>query len=110
LAKIKDFVAIGRAFAGDHVHLIVAIEMALVVSPADLLASLQLLRDVGVAGGCEERRKPVEPGDDAVLDLAGRDLARPADDRRHAEAALHHGALALRERRLAAVRPREDLR
>ena len=37
------------------------------------------------------------------------DLARPADDRRHAEAALEHGALGGPERRHAAVRPGEDL-
>ena len=63
----------------------------------------------GIAGGGDEGREPVEPGDDAVLDLAGRHLARPADHRRHAEAAFHDRALALRERRLSAIRPGEDL-
>ena len=63
----------------------------------------------GLPAAASERREPVEPGDDAVLDLAGRHLARPADHRRRAEAAFHDRALALRERRLSAVRPGEDL-
>jgi len=48
-------------------------------------------------------------GDQAVLDLACRHAARPADHGRRAEAALHDRALALCERGLSAVRPGEDL-
>ena len=64
---------------------------------------------LGLPAAATKRREPVEPGDDAVLDLAGRHPARPADHRRRAEAAFHDRALALRERRLSAVRPGEDL-
>ena len=83
--------------------------MDLVGAVAELLALLQLLDDVRIAGGGDEGREPVEPGDDAVLDLAGRHLARPADDAGHAEAAFQRRALAAGERRLAAVGPGEVL-
>src|SRR3984885_7063314 len=72
---------------------------------ADLLALLQLLDNVRVARRRKEGWKPVQPGDNAVLDLAGRHLAGPADERRYAEAAFEDRALALRERRLPAIRP-----
>src|ERR1700730_4528297 len=48
-AEIPDLVPIGRSLAGNHVHLVVAIQMALVGAVTDLLALLQLLDDVGVA-------------------------------------------------------------
>src|SRR5438094_818479 len=83
--------------------------MYLVGAVTDLLTLLQLLDDVRVAGGSQESRKPVEPGDNAVLDLARRNLARPADHRRRAEAAFHDRAFGLRERRLSAIRPGKDL-
>ena len=63
----------------------------------------------GIAGRSDEGREPVEPGDDAVLDLARRHLARPADDAGHAEAAFQRRPLAAGERRLAAVGPGEVL-
>src|SRR5882672_12951238 len=98
-----------RPLAGDHVHLVIAIQITFVGGVADLFALLQLFGDVRVSGCRKESRKPVEPGDDAVLDLARRHLAWPADHRRHAEAAFKYRALALREWRLSAVRPSEDL-
>src|SRR4051794_10502623 len=82
--------------------------MYLVGPVADFLTLFQLLNDVRVAGCGQESREPIQPGDNAVLDLASRHLTRPADHRRRAEAALHNRALALRERRLSAVRPRKD--
>ncbi len=81
-----------------QVHLVVAVEVDLVGAVAELLALLELLDDVRIAGRRDEGREPVEPGDDAVLDLAGRHLARPADDRRHAEAAFQRRPLAAGER------------
>src|SRR5260370_737627 len=96
-----------RPLASDHVHLVVAVQMALVGAVTDVLTLLELVDDVGVAGSGQEGREPVQPGDDAVLDLAGRHLARPADHRRRAEAAFHDRAFALRERRLSAVWPGE---
>src|SRR4051794_28589360 len=83
--------------------------MTLVGHVADLLSLLQLFDDVRVTGRRKEGRKPVEPGNDAVLDFARRHLARPADHRRHAESALQYRALALREWRLPAIGPGEDL-
>src|SRR4029453_13716567 len=68
----------------------------------------QLFDDVGVARRSKEGREPIEPGDEAVLDLARRHLARPANDPGYTEAAFHHRALALREWRLSAVGPSED--
>src|SRR5262249_42700774 len=50
-----------------------------------------------------------QAGDDAVLDLARRYLARPAQDHWHAEATFEGRPLATGERRLAAVGPREVL-
>ena len=54
--------------------------------------------------------KPVEAGNQPVLDLTGGDLARPPHDARHAETALHDRPLATGERRLTAVGPGEILR
>ena len=61
----------------------------------------------GLPAAASKRGEPVEAGEDAVLDRARLDLARPADDARHAEAAFHDGALGGLERRHAAVRPGE---
>src|SRR6202034_184380 len=102
---VPDFVPVRRSLAGDHVQLVIAIQMTLVGRIADLLAILQFVDDVRIAGRRKEGRKPVQTGDDAVLDLAGRHLSRPADQGWHAEAAFEDGTLALRERRLSAVWP-----
>src|SRR6266700_7948754 len=106
--EVPDFVPIRRPLAGYHVHLVVAVQMHLVGSVTELLALLQLFADVRITRRRKESREPVEPRDDAVLDLARRYLARPADNRRYAEAAFQDRALALRERCLSAVRPSKD--
>ena len=62
---------------------------------------------VCVAGGGQESREPIEARHQAVLHGVGRDLAGPAGDARHAEAAFHDCPFALRERRRAAVGPGE---
>ena len=98
LGEVEDLMPFRWTLAGDHVGLVIAVEMHLVGPVADLLALEQLVGDAGVAGGGEQGRKPVEPGEDAVLDLAGRHLARPAQDGRHAEAAFECRALAAGER------------
>src|SRR6266702_5184384 len=108
-AEIPDFVTFGWPLAGDHVQLVIAVQMTLEGGVTDLFALLQFLGNVRIAGGGKEGRKPVEPGDDAVLDLASRHLAGPADHRWRAEAAFEDRPLALRERRLPAVRPGKDL-
>src|SRR5947209_15016498 len=85
LAEVVDFVAVGRALAGDHVQLVVTVEMVLVGHVADLLAFEQLLLDVRIAGGGDERGEPIEAGDDPVLDRARGHMAGPANHRRRAE-------------------------
>ena len=83
--------------------------MLLVRAVADLLALLELVDNVGIAGRRDEGREPVEPGDDPVLYLARRDFAGPTDDHRSAEPALEAGSLAAGERGLAAIGPGEVL-
>ena len=68
-----------------------------VLSPASWPV-LQLLDDVRLARGRQERRQPVVVLDDLVRDGAGRDLARPADELRHAERALPVRVLLAAER------------
>ena len=64
------------------------------VSPIAELNSLQkLVGDVGVAGGSRECGEPIEPGEDAVLDRAWLDHARPANDSCYAEATFEDSAL-----------------
>src|SRR5882724_9490597 len=108
-AEVPDFVPVRRSLAGDHVHLVIAVQMALEGRVTDLLALLQLLCNVRVTGRRQEGGKPVQSGNDTVLDLAGRHLARPTDHAGYAEATFHDGAFALRKRRLSAIRPGKDL-
>src|SRR5215831_15689003 len=109
-AEIEQLAALGWAFAGEKIHLVVAIEMVLVGPVAELHALQQLIGDVRVAGRGHQGRQPIEAGEDSVFDRARLDLARPADDCRHAEAALADGALGVLERRHAAIWPREYFR
>src|SRR5262249_18119354 len=108
--KIPNLMASRWSLAGDKVGLIVTVEMHFEGLIADLLPGLQFIDDVRIARRRHEGREPVEPGDYTILNLARRHLARPANDRRHAEAALIHGALCGAERSHAAVRPSEHLR
>ena len=82
--------------------------MVLVGPVAELHALEQVVGDGGVAGGGEEGGEPVQAGQEAVLHRVRRDVAGPAQDARHAEAAFHDRAFALRERRRAAIGPGED--
>src|SRR5438067_6954949 len=77
---------------------------------SELFALLEFLGNVWIAGGGHEGREPIEPGNDPVLDLAGRDAAWPSNHAWHAEAAFQRCSLAARERRLAAIRPGKILR
>ena len=106
-AEVEDFVTRGRAFAGDAGHLVIAVEMVLVGAVAEFHALEQLVGDVRIAGGGEEGREPIHAGEDAVLHGVRRDVAGPASDARHAEAAFHDRPFALRERRRAAIGPGE---
>src|SRR5262245_20972653 len=107
--EIKDFVALRFALASDQVGLVVAVKIHPVIPVADLLALLELVGDVRIAGRSYEGWEPVEPRHELVLDLACGHPARPTDDRRHAEAALERRSLAAGERRLATIRPGEVL-
>src|SRR5262245_30020486 len=108
LGEVEDFVALRRALAGDEVHLVVAVEVDLVGAVPQLLAFLEVCRNVTlIAGRRDEGREPVEAGDDAVLDFARRHSAWPAHDHRHAEAAFQRRSLAARERCLTAIGPGE---
>src|SRR5215510_2015880 len=108
-AEVEDLVALGRALAGQQVHLVVAVEVVLVGPVAELHAFQQLLGDIRIARRGHQGGKPVEAGKDSILDRARPDGARPADDGRHAEAALADGAFGILEWRHAAVRPSEHL-
>ena len=77
-AEVEDFVARGRAFAGDGGHLVVAVQMVLVSPVAEVHALEQLVGDVRIAGGVKEGREPVHAGEDAVLHGVRRDVAGPA--------------------------------
>src|SRR6266849_2409624 len=68
--EVPDFVPVRRSLAGDHVHLVIAVQMTLEGRVTDLLALLQLFDNVRVTSRGKESRKPIQPGDDAVLDLA----------------------------------------
>ena len=70
-----------------------------------LVALLQLLDDVGFAGGGQECRQPVVVLDDVVGHRARLDLSRPADHLRNPERALPVGVLLAAERRGARVGP-----
>src|SRR6185437_13197350 len=108
LAEVEDFVTRGRAFAGNGGRLVITIEMVLVCPVTEFHTFEQLVGDVGIAGSSQERREPVETREDAVLYGVGRHVTGPAQDARHAKAALEDGAFALRERRRAAIGPGED--
>ena len=69
--QVEQLVPLGRSFAFQEIHLVIAVEMVLVLAFAELHAFEQLLGDVGIARGSQERREPVEAGEDAVLDRAG---------------------------------------
>src|SRR5262245_25049276 len=83
--------------------------MHLVGGATELLALLELLDDVRIAGRRDEGREPVEARDDRVLDFASRYMARPANDAGNAEAAFERRSFTTRKRGLSAVRPGEVL-
>src|SRR5262249_1734975 len=82
-SEIEELVADRGAFALEQRHLIVAVEMILVGPVAELRALEKFFVDVRIARGGDERRIPVEPGEQSVLDRARLDVARPADDAGH---------------------------
>src|SRR5580704_1293437 len=82
--------------------------MHLVSSVTELLTLLEVFDDVPVVTRrCDKRRQPVEAGHDAVLDLSGGNMTRPAENCWGAEAALETRSLSSGERRVSAVGPSE---
>src|SRR5580704_6150886 len=86
LAEVEDLVPRRRSFAGDQVHLVVAVQMVLVGLAVHLHALEKLRDNVRIACRRHQRRQPIQSGEDAVLHRAWFDLARPARDARHPEA------------------------
>src|SRR5215510_8672964 len=107
--KVEKLTTLRCAFVLQQVRLVVTVEMVLVAAIAQLHSLQELARDIRVAGGGEQRRKPVESREDGILHRAGLDLARPADDAGSPETAFVSGALGAFERRHTAVRPSKDL-
>src|SRR5271163_3308262 len=106
LGEIENLVSLRRTLAGDHVHLVVAVEVHFVSAGAEFLA----LPEVGgyvtlITGYGYESRKPVEPGNDPVLDLATWHLTRPSNDCGYAKASFERSAFTACERSLAAIGP-----
>src|SRR5262249_24721342 len=67
-AEVEQLLALGRALAGEKIHLVVAIEMVLVGSVAELHALQQWIGDVRVPRRGHQGREPIEAGEEAVLD------------------------------------------
>ena len=110
LGEVEDLVPLRGALTGEQVQLVVAVEMHLGICDRRVaFPRWSSLDDVGVAGGGDKCGEPVEPGEDAVLNLAGWHLARPASDARHAKAAFERRPLASGKGSLAAVWPGEVL-
>src|SRR5207248_4058942 len=57
--EVEDFMTVRRTLACDGVHLVIPIEMVLVSPVAELHTFKQLVSDIRIAGGREERREPV---------------------------------------------------
>jgi hypothetical protein len=72
-----------------------------------LFALQQLVGDVRIACSGNKRGEPIEPRNDAVLDLSGWDVPRPTDEGWRTETAFERRALATGERSLSAIRPGE---
>ena len=89
----------------EELALVVAVEVDLVGVAVGLVALLALADDVRLAGDGAERGNPVVVAHELVGDRAGLDVARPADEARHAEGAFPVGVLLRAERRHRAVRP-----
>src|SRR5262245_59736940 len=102
--------ALGWAFSGEQIHLIVTVQMVLVGPIAELHALQQLLTDIGIASRGHQGGEPIQSGDDLVLDGPRLDRARPANDARHTEAAFANGALGYPEGCHAAIGQGEHFR
>src|SRR5262249_41180262 len=108
--EVENLMPSGRSVAEQKVHLVVAVEEVLVTIVAQLHPFEGLNLVVGGDGVSCEGGEPVETGKDAVLNRAGFNLARPADNARHAETALKTCAFGGLKRCHPAIRPGEYFR
>ena len=79
LAEVKDLMACRRSFAGYQIHLVIAVQVVLVGLAADLQALQQLLGELGCPPR-DERRQPIEAGEDAFSTAPGLILPGQRDD------------------------------
>src|SRR5580704_16235402 len=107
--EVKQLMSLRRPLALDQLELVVTVEVISVIPIAELDSLEQLAGDVGIAGGCAQRREPVETGEDPVLHRARLDVAWPTGDAGNAETAFERRPLLALEGRIAAVRPGERL-
>src|SRR5437764_15009597 len=82
--------------------------MVLVGAIAEFHSLKQLIGYVRVASSSEERGKPVQAGENAVLNRVCLNVPGPAQDARHTETAFEDRAFALRERRRSAFGARKE--
>src|SRR6266516_2728133 len=83
--------------------------MVLISPVAEFHTLKQLIGYVRVASSSEERGKPVQAGENAVLNRVCQNVPGPAQDARHAETAFEDRAFALCERRGAPIGPGKEL-
>jgi len=111
VAEMEEFAA--RTFgdlAFEERLEVVAVQMVLEGLAARLVAGEQLLFQIRIASGRDERRHPVFGGHDAVDDDARIDDARPLRKHGHLETTFVHRAFLATERMVAAIGPAEDFR
>src|SRR5262249_17508148 len=109
VSPVEELAASVRTFAGEQITLVVTVEVNAKILARSIVTLQQLLLDVRLASGGNERGRPILGGEDLV-DLAARwHQARPADHRRHAIAAFPVGVLLTPEGGGTAVGPGERL-
>src|SRR5947207_6752253 len=82
--------------------------MVLISPVAEFHTLKQLIGYVRVASSSEERGKPVQAGENAILNRVCLNVPGPAQDARDAETAFEDRAFALRERRGAPIGPGKE--
>ena len=92
-------------FAADVVELVGAIDVVLVTAAVEFDALFQLLHDVGIASGGGEGGQPVFMRDNAVADLASREVSGPLDETGHAVGTLPVRVLLAAEGRGSGIGP-----
>src|SRR3954453_22282680 len=109
VGPIEELAALVRPGVAEKIALIVAVEMHAEILAGRVVTLQQLLLDVRLACGCDQRRRPVLGRKDVVdLDVR-RDKTGPAYHCRDAIASLPIRVLLAAERGGAAIGPGEGL-